>query len=142
MPGACRAIRRLVPGMVRAMKTTTTIDAARLERRVAKLEAALEGALARIAALEHQDDPAWQRTELRSAAPVPGWKPAPGWKPGAGITAGQLRALQAQCTQTGMSRPERIAWATAVLGREVESFKRLTRDEAATLLDRLSEQAA
>lgn len=125
--------------MVRAMKTTTTIDAARLERRVAKLEAALEGALARIAALEHQDDPAWQRTELRSAAPVPGWKPAPGWKPGAGITAGQLRALQAQLR--AMGRPERLAWATAVLGRQVESFKTLTRDEAATLLDRLAAAA-
>lgn len=112
----------------------------KLERRISSLEAALEGALARIAALEHRDDPRWQRTELRAAAAAPGWKPAPGWRPGESITPAQLRALQAQCRP--MSRPERIAWATSVLGRQVESFKGLSRNEAATLLDRLSEQAA
>lgn len=113
----------------------------KLERRISSLEAALDAALARIAALEHRDDPAWERAELRAATPVVGWTPAPGWKPGEAITPGQLKALQAQCTKTGMSRPERIAWASAVLGREVSSFKGLSRDEAATLLDRLQQAA-
>lgn len=53
-----------------------------------------------------------------------------------GITAAQLRALHAALTAAGITdRDDRLAFATAVVGRPVDSSKALGRDEASAVID-------
>jgi len=86
-----------------------------------------------------QDRPTAQRAQRRTEGP-----PLPGENPGEvividGITAPQQKMMHALLNKTGRGEREvALVWIAGVIGREIESSKELTKQEARTVIDTLT----
>jgi hypothetical protein len=75
------------------------------------------------------------------SAPEPAGEPAPAAE-SAPITQTQMKALHASFNDAGISdREQRLAYCRNLTGRELESSKDLTRDEASKVIDALKQDA-